>query len=106
MKKSKKLLVLLLALMLSVPVLVRPASAANYEVAPCIVLGPTCPSCGAAGFREKTDTIDNGIISVASCTYVDGRHDHHSYRISIYYECGNCLLSHEVNSWYEEVCLG
>lgn len=105
MKKAKRMLSLVLAVMLVMSVFVLPASAAapDDEVEPCAEY-IRCPKCY---FYDAyvTDTYERYVSTkyVESCGSLAGAHPHDVYGYYISYNCTNCgaftLLDH---TW--EVC--
>lgn len=105
MKKAKRILSLVLAVMLVMSVFVLPASAAapEDEVEPCYVVD-FCPRCGGSCQRTRVEApFEYAQKSVESCASHNEWHPHY---IMAYYDridCPNCGSFRSIRSTYE-VC--
>lgn len=103
MKKAKRILSLVLAVMLVMSVFVLPASAAapEDEVEPCYVVD-FCPRCGGSCQRTRVeDPFEYAQKYVESC---EGYGLSHTHYIMAYYDridCPTCGTFRHIRSTYE-----
>ena len=88
MKKTRKLLALVLALMMAFSCMAMPAMAHGDEDEGIMPLGEvgTCPYCGKTG-RVTRENYTHTYYT--TCTKASSRHQHTTYYNFIEYECGH-----------------
>lgn len=100
MRKTKKLIALVLALVFVVAFMAMNVSAATTR-------GPACLYCRSTNTTTYTQTANLGQITVSSCPKVQGYHLHSRHEDQTVLKCNNCKTTYVTSSSGEYVvCRG
>ena len=91
MKRTKRLLALVLAMMMAFSMMAIPAAAHGEAVSPAGVV-TRCPECGANTY-EEIDELDGAPKIVFGCIYKEGRHEHPSTITYVRAKCSSCTYA-------------
>ena len=100
MKKTRKIIALVLALTFMFCFMAMSASAATTEIQP----RTSCASCGSTNTVTGSRSIKVYEQYVGGCSNITAAHTHVIYRNEYFYNCASCGRSTVYNTTYTTVC--